>query len=878
MKKLYCFFICCFLFLARSGAAFSKEVLSIKSSSFPSTVTNPNDIPDDWFETNACVIKKNTNDVIWSEGYITKDQIAFTGNSTDFFLNFDTGQFKRVTVYFQNEEGNWFTVGKTGNLVSRSERSVEGIIYTVRVKVAYVKENTKIRIKSELYYQKPFSVRIYSSREAQKINDYCLIGYSLFLGIQLLSILVFLFMFQATRNKLFLVSSVLSLSFMLFVLTDSDLDFYFQFTRYIKNGDYFNYNIVLLVIMCVMLFFKESMQFHFFGRNREYGRGAFWFFLVLSLLVIGILILPFSSYMFIFGQFSLLLTLITLVALLIYTMIVNEKRRFYAFSHIVFINTMLIRSTFFILRATYPDFIPFSIADNDYLITYIIFSIFFTGDSFLYLGFSIEKKSKKKELLINERDKNAEKAEITFTSLEMISENIHKALETIRGYESVDTGNDDSRSLVIDKSLLYIEIYNNIQNVLFMERKGTSGNVSTEDVIHLRPFLDYVLEIFVYQLKYKNVTINSQVNIDSKIVVQTNRNLFENMLRLLMIVVDCNTISNSTVYIKSGFSNGSFSFSITFDCNEPHEEELNTLLTMNPQNPSQEEFLNEWGVNLYLVSCLTRILNGSFNCFPAKNGLTISTGFVLKSSIFYPKNISENTLENVKVLPHKYESENKKAVLVADFSLGFRIVMADRLNKEFTVYTAGNGQDAFDTLYSKKIDAVVISEKISVMSIETFMEAFRKNPDFAHIPLFVIVDFLTQEKSRYYYERGAVLVTDNPLSSDDFLMAIRNTLRIVDGKGEKEIKTEPASRKTFAETKKPSKRKNEIEGLSQAQDEEFTKAGLTKKEKLVAVYISQGLSDKEISDITGISAATVAVHNRNIFKKLGIHKRSELLH
>ena len=877
MKKLYCFLFCFFLFLIRSGVAFSSELLNLQSATFPITVTNPEEIPEDWFETNDCVIKKSTETVIWSEGYISKEQVDFEGNSSDFFLCFDTGQFKRITVYYQNEDGNWYSLGKTGNLVHRFDRSVPSLIYAIRVKSSLIKNTTKIRIKSEVYFHKPFSVHICSSQDSQNINDKCLIGYSLFLGFQLLSILIFLFMFKFTKNKLFLVSSMLSIVFSLFVIADSDMDSYLQFVYIIRNGDYFNYNIVLLVVMSVLLFFKENMQFHYFGRDRDYGNMIFWFLIAMSVLVIAILLLPFSTAMFIFGQLVLLLSCGVQIVFLIYVMIVNPRRRFYAFMHILIFFGMFFRTIMFILRTTYPDFVIFSILDNDYLITYICFAIFFTGDSFLYLGFFFEKKSKRNSELISENDKNAELAEMTFTSLEMIGENVHKALETIRHYDLNTIHENKTELLVVDKTLSYIEIYNNVQNAISMERRGIFKKSDNGDVIHLRPFIDHIIDTYEYQFKYKQVTVNSQVKIDSKIVVQTNRMLIEGMLRLIMIVVDSNSFSNSTVYIKSGFSNGSFSFSITFDCNAPHEEEFNSLLTLNPKNTIQEQLLSAWGVNLHLISGIVRILQGTFSCYPAKNGITIRVEMILKSSIFYPKIVFENKKVTTVIKKPEYEACDKQTVLIADFSLGYRIAMADRLNKDFSVYTEGNGQDAFEILYTKKIDLVLLSERISVMTIETFMESFFKNPDFAHIPLFVVVDFLTPEKSLYYRERGAVMVLENPLLAEDFILTIKNTLRLVNGNEGSEKKTDSSEEVSFVKSRKPSKNKTILDGLSEAQDVEFTKAGLTKKEKLIAVYISQGMSDKEISDITGISSATVAVHNRNIFKKLGIHKRSELL-
>ena len=44
-----------------------------------------------------------------------------------------------------------------------------------------------------------------------------------------------------------------------------------------------------------------------------------------------------------------------------------------------------------------------------------------------------------------------------------------------------------------------------------------------------------------------------------------------------------------------------------------------------------------------------------------------------------------------------------------------------------------------------------------------------------------------------------------------------------------------------------------------------------------AELIINGKSDKEIASILNISTGTVAVHNKNIYKKLDVHSRSQLI-
>jgi DNA-binding NarL/FixJ family response regulator len=52
---------------------------------------------------------------------------------------------------------------------------------------------------------------------------------------------------------------------------------------------------------------------------------------------------------------------------------------------------------------------------------------------------------------------------------------------------------------------------------------------------------------------------------------------------------------------------------------------------------------------------------------------------------------------------------------------------------------------------------------------------------------------------------------------------------------------------------------------------------LTSKEMEIVQYISQGLTNKEISDKLYISLSTVATHIQHIFRKLGINNRSRLI-
>lgn len=62
-----------------------------------------------------------------------------------------------------------------------------------------------------------------------------------------------------------------------------------------------------------------------------------------------------------------------------------------------------------------------------------------------------------------------------------------------------------------------------------------------------------------------------------------------------------------------------------------------------------------------------------------------------------------------------------------------------------------------------------------------------------------------------------------------------------------------------------------------AQNIKLEDAGLTRREKEVVQFAAQGYNDDEIAKMLSISAYTVKFHLKRIFKKLGIHKRVELI-
>ena len=55
-------------------------------------------------------------------------------------------------------------------------------------------------------------------------------------------------------------------------------------------------------------------------------------------------------------------------------------------------------------------------------------------------------------------------------------------------------------------------------------------------------------------------------------------------------------------------------------------------------------------------------------------------------------------------------------------------------------------------------------------------------------------------------------------------------------------------------------------------------AKLSKRQKQLIVMLDQGLSNREIAEVLGISEHTVKVHLWRLFKRIGVNSRTQMLH
>jgi DNA-binding NarL/FixJ family response regulator len=293
-------------------------------------------------------------------------------------------------------------------------------------------------------------------------------------------------------------------------------------------------------------------------------------------------------------------------------------------------------------------------------------------------------------------------------------------------------------------------------------------------------------------------------------------------------------------------------------------------------------------------------------------------GFVFRISFKEENQIAQSA--DLPALTSKFESEYNKKFTDSDmepaitddmFSVGGRppvILLAEEnimvmkfmeglLHGHCVLYTMSSGADAWNFLQSNghKPDIIICNYILPVIS---GMELFRKCSDvisLQDIPFILMLPLSEASKQNEFIRRGAAACLIPPFTKDELYRTIytiyslskmiqRNVFSIVNkalygNKGasdDADTRTETQERRTVEPGQKLISGSSDI-SLTDSQKTLFDEHELSARERQIAMLISQGLSDKEIADNLCISPGTVVTHKKNVFKKLDVHSRVQLM-
>ena len=214
-----------------------------------------------------------------------------------------------------------------------------------------------------------------------------------------------------------------------------------------------------------------------------------------------------------------------------------------------------------------------------------------------------------------------------------------------------------------------------------------------------------------------------------------------------------------------------------------------------------------------------------------------------------PNYIQSHSLIIKPTLDH--QMTDSSILLIDDEEVLLEVVSDDLRESGYTVTTAVSGEEGLKSFKAHEFDLVIIDLKMENMDgLEVSRQIKQMNPE---IPVMILTGYGSMETAIEAIRLDLDDYLTKPVNRDDLLKKIRHCLK------NKYNSHQDKPKPTFAQNIK------------------LEKAGLTRREREVVQLAAQGYNDDEIATMLSISAFTVKFHLKRIFKKLGIHKRVELI-
>ena len=420
--------------------------------------------------------------------------------------------------------------------------------------------------------------------------------------------------------------------------------------------------------------------------------------------------------------------------------------------------------------------------------------------------------------------------------------------------------------------------------------------------IILKSFYDSCVEAASVLARRKKIKIGYKPKVGEDVIVLANQSLLE--------IIFTNSLCSAIRYSRPGsgmgvvLSEDNGLVTVRMSCvTDPSVHEIIKNQTGENFLQDDEDVSNE--ISFRLVRKILGLYDGRLIQEETERGFDFtikmmterptgeSSSLPLLSTKFegeYNKEIANSDFEP-SITDDFFSVEGKPpSILLVEENITVAKFMEGLLHGHCMLYTMSTGADAWNFLQSgvQKPDIIISNYTLPVIS---GLELFRKCSDvpfLQDIPFIFLLPVSQGARQSEFIKRGAAACLVPPFTKDELFRSIYTVFSL-----SKKIQRTLLSRvnealygnapKVLAERSSVSELADVVPSgngyisLTETQKKIFADFGLSPREQQIAMMISRGLSDKEIADELNISPGTVTTHKKNIFKKLEVHSRIELM-
>ena len=383
-------------------------------------------------------------------------------------------------------------------------------------------------------------------------------------------------------------------------------------------------------------------------------------------------------------------------------------------------------------------------------------------------------------------------------------------------------------------------------------------------VTNLSKLLSDAAELYRYYDKSKNIKIIEKIEpdilikADPEAINRIINNLLENAVKFGK--------QNGLVELTLVSEDSQLIFTIKDTGTGIAPDQLNKIFAPYYQKNKKNKSRSGMGMGLAIVKNIILSLNGKIS---VQSALDSGTEFTVSLTMYHG---TESHVDyKVKDIHRQHEDVNdevkdevRPTLMIIEDSPGLLYYLVLKLKERYNLYVAKNSVEALKKLNGiKTLDIIITDVMMDMMDGIEFFKLLKDDDRFSHVPLIFITAKENREKTMAL-ALGAIDYIKKPFLVRELMNKIEAILKILE-------------KQKIAIIKQASKSISSAAGIDRADNLERFKQ-LTSREKEIVEKIKEGASHKEISELLNISQKTVAKHIQNIYDKLNVSSKTELLH
>jgi signal transduction histidine kinase/DNA-binding NarL/FixJ family response regulator len=416
-----------------------------------------------------------------------------------------------------------------------------------------------------------------------------------------------------------------------------------------------------------------------------------------------------------------------------------------------------------------------------------------------------------------------------------------------------------------------------IINFFDLERFNRGFTYSHDEVSNLSSILSYKLPLFENVAEKKSITVEKEIDDNCFVLAHPGaierivNNLMENALKF--------TPESGVVKISLSHKRDRLHF-----CIADNGIGIPTALHSKIFEPyfqlSADRNNQGMGMGLAIVKKIVDDLNGEIVLNSDLNRGTQITVILTAHEPDSTELISDHELTkdlnihfSPAVVSDVVNDPSLPFILIVEDNITMLSYLIENISSKYNVYATRNGNEALEKLASiTKVDLIISDVMMEGMDGMELCKAISENRKHEHVPFIFLTAKSSELEMIRAFKTGAVDYIEKPFLIDQVLHkidSILNNLRkqriAVITRAYQSLLEEPISGRTF------------IAHQNDLFEKNCQKYNLTAREIEIVILIARGHPHKIISDNLNISTRTVDKHVSNIFEKVGVSNKVELI-